>query len=393
VSPRQAERLPLLERAGLFAGAVAHAARLFDPAVAAEPAPSGDDAALAVMHGLYWLSLNLAERAPLVIVVDDLQWADAASTRWLAYLARRLELVAAAVLAGVRPVEDEDPVLIELLADPSTLLVRPSALSETAVGEIVRAQLGEADEAFVLACHRTTGGNPLLVQELVRTLADEAIPPTAGSVVVVERTAPDAVARSVTLRLRRLADPAPALARAIAILGDDTDGRTAAALAGIERRERAPTAAALARVNLLHSDPPLRFVHPVVRNAVYEGIEPHARGEEHARAAQLLAAAGEPSERVAAQLLLEADLFANATRVAPPPPIHPGARWRRSPTTGSATTRRPASWPLRSCGLRGVGAHRERLAARSASAACWNAAPAGRAAYARPLRSWTTVAD
>jgi DNA-binding CsgD family transcriptional regulator len=291
------------QRRELFAGAAAQASRLFEP-VETEAAAAGEDTAFALMHGLYWLALNVAEQKPLAIVVDDLQWADAASTRWLAYLGRRLEATSIAVLAGVRPVEDEDPALVELLADPITVLVRPSALSASAVGEIARTQLDDVEPAFAEAIHRTTGGNPLLVQELLRTLAEEAVPATASSIAVVERTAPGAVSRSVALRLSRLPEPAQALARAIAILGDDTDGRNAIALAGIQRRELAPSAAALARVNLLDPNPPLRFVHPVVRNAAYEGIDAHTRGEEHARAARLLAEAGEPNERIAAQLLL-----------------------------------------------------------------------------------------
>jgi hypothetical protein len=128
-------------------------------------------------------------------------------------------------------------------------------------------------------------------------------------------------------------------------LGDDADARHAGALAGIERRELAPAAAALARAHLLHSDPPLRFVHPVVRNAVYQGIEPHTRAEEHARAAGLLAAAGAPSERVVAQLLLApAESVANAVA-----PLRDAARRAAadgSPESAAAYVRRALDEPM-----------------------------------------------
>ena len=151
-----------------------------------------------------------------------------------------------AVLCAVRPIEDEDPVLAELLADPATTIVRPSALSVAAVTDLVREELSaDADEAFCVACHRATGGNPLLLEELIRTVAAEQVAPSAGSVEVLERLAPDAVARSVKLRLARLPAEAAALARAVAVLGDGADGRHAAALAGIERRSLAPAAAIL----------------------------------------------------------------------------------------------------------------------------------------------------
>jgi predicted ATPase len=292
------------ERSRLLDGAAAHAARLFSAEqLPGQPRTSEDDA-FALVHGLYWLALNLAEERPLLISIDDLQWSDEASLRWVAYLVRRLEATAVGVLCAVRPTEDEDPVLAELLADPATTIVRPSALSAAAVTELVREELAaDADDAFCVACHRATGGNPLLLEELIRTVAAKRVPPSAGSVEVLERLAPDAVARSVKLRLARLPPEAAALARAVAVLGDGADGRHAAALAGIERRSLAPAAALLARVDLLRPEPPLRFVHPLVRNAVYEASPPHERAQQHANAAAMLAAAGAPVEQVGGQLL------------------------------------------------------------------------------------------
>lgn len=291
-------------RSRLLDGAAAHALRLFSAEQPAGQLRAGEDDAFALMHGLYWLALNLSEERPLLISIDDLQWADEASLRWVAYLVRRLEGAAVGVLCAVRPTQDEDPVIAELLADPATTIVRPSALSAAAVTELVRQELSaDADEAFCVACHRATGGNPLLLQELIRTLTAEQVAPSAGSVDVLERLAPDAVARSVKLRLSRLPAEAAALSRAVAVLGDGADGRHAAALAGIERRALAPAAALLARVDLLRPDPPLRFVHPLVRNAVYEASPPHERAQQHAEAAAVLAAAGAPVEQVGAQLL------------------------------------------------------------------------------------------
>jgi DNA-binding CsgD family transcriptional regulator len=94
------------------------------------------------------------------------------------------------------------------------------------------------------------------------------------------------------------------VARAVAVLGDDAAGAYVAALADIERRALAPSSSALARVDLIRPEPPLRFVHPVVRNAVYESIAPHEREQAHARAAEVLAAAAAPGEEIAAQLLV-----------------------------------------------------------------------------------------
>ena len=290
------------ERARLLQGTASHAARLIEPGSASEAGQASEDAAFALMNGLYWLTLNLAETQPLALVVDDMQWADAPSLRWLAYLTRRIADVGVCVLAAMRPVEDEDPLLAELLVDPATTVVRPNALTMPVVAGLVRAELGaDAEEPFCLACHHATGGNPLLLRELLRTLASDGVAPAASSVGVVERVAPDAVARSVRLRLSRLPGQARRLARAVAVLGDGALRTHAAILAGLERREVAPAAATLARVDLLRPEPPLTFVHPLVRNAVYESMRSEERA--HARAAEILAAAGAPAPQVASQLL------------------------------------------------------------------------------------------
>src|SRR5262245_49233920 len=105
---------PVLARAGdderraLLTGAAALAERVL--------AAPGDDAAaeFAALHGLYWLAVNLAERQPVLAIVDDAQWADRASLRWLVYLARRLEGVPIALLVAARTAPDE--LLDELLA-------------------------------------------------------------------------------------------------------------------------------------------------------------------------------------------------------------------------------------------------------------------------------------
>ena len=155
------------EQSTLLGGAAAQAARLFG--TGASRAGSEEDV-YALLHGLYWLTVNLAESRPLALAVDDVQWADPPSLRWLAYLARRLEGVPVCALATLRPVEDEHPVLTELLADPATVIVRPNALGAASVAELVRQELGaDAEESFCLACHHATGGNPLL---LSRAAAD-----------------------------------------------------------------------------------------------------------------------------------------------------------------------------------------------------------------------------
>src|SRR4051812_22410371 len=74
-------------RARGFLGAAGLAAPVVEPRHPEELVPLPRDRSAAVLHGLYWLVANLAAERPLLIAVDDLQWVDAASAQWLAYLA------------------------------------------------------------------------------------------------------------------------------------------------------------------------------------------------------------------------------------------------------------------------------------------------------------------
>ena len=88
-------------RTELFEGAAEIAGSVFG---APGEELGGSDASFAVLHGLYWLTLDLAGDEPLLLAVDDIQWCDRPSLRLLAYLVRRLEgqpiLIAATVRTG-----------------------------------------------------------------------------------------------------------------------------------------------------------------------------------------------------------------------------------------------------------------------------------------------------
>jgi DNA-binding CsgD family transcriptional regulator/tetratricopeptide (TPR) repeat protein len=172
------------------------------------------------------------------------------------------------------------------------------------VTALVREALSaDADADFCAACVAATGGNPLLVRELISALAAQGIAPTAEQAPQVREIGPEGVVRSVRLRLVRLPAEAGLLARAVAVLGDDVDLSHAAALAALERERAADTAAILARADILRPELPLAFVHPVVRAAIYNGLSPAEREREHASAARMLAEHGAAGEQVAAQLL------------------------------------------------------------------------------------------
>lgn len=291
-------------RAGLLAGAAALAAPLFDPAqVAAEPAV---DSPLANLHGLYWLTANLAERQPLLLVVDDLQWSDLPSLRWLVYLLPRIEALDVQVLVGLRPPEPgEDQVLIgQIVADPLATVIRPAPLTIEATTRLLRETLSpHADGVFCAACQEETRGNPLLLRELLHVLADEKLAPTGANASRLRELGARAGSSAVSLRLARLPPEAAGLAHAVAVLGDEADPGQAGTLAQQDGRVTSEAALALARVDVLRPQAPLAFVHPLIGAAVYESIAPAERDRAHARAARLLVDARAEPERVAAHLL------------------------------------------------------------------------------------------
>jgi AAA ATPase-like protein len=85
----------------VLAGAAALAGPIVLPGGSSPSA--GADASFGVLHGLYWLVAGLAEQRPQLLVVDDLHWADEASSRFLEFLANRLDDLPVLLLAARRP--------------------------------------------------------------------------------------------------------------------------------------------------------------------------------------------------------------------------------------------------------------------------------------------------
>jgi DNA-binding CsgD family transcriptional regulator len=288
-----------------LAGAAAPARAIFE---AADPESDGmaSDATFAALHGLYWLTANVAADGPLLLSVDDLHWCDRPSLRFLAYLVRRLEDMPALVGATLRSTDPgTDPALIaEIGHDPGTHAVRPGPLSGAGVTDLVRARLGaEAHERFCAACARVTGGNPLLLRQLLTSLEADGVKPDAAHVDVVADIGPRAVSRTVSLRLARLPAEAVSVAQSAAVLGDTADLPTLAKLAELDEERVAQATATLAQAEILRAESPLGFVHPLVRDAVYHELSPGQRDLMHARAAAELREAGAPADQVASHLL------------------------------------------------------------------------------------------
>ena len=293
-----------VESGALFAGAAELSRRMFGHAgngVAVQDA----DAVFGALHGLYWLTVNLSDRGPLLLAVDDAHWADASSLQFLGYLLRRLAGLPVLLVAAGRTADPESESLWrELADDPAAEVLRPRALTETAVREVVAGGLDvEADVEFVAACHRATGGNPLFLRELVSAVRDAGLDPSADAAATVTAVGPPAVGRFVLHRLERLGPSAIELARSVAVLGDASDIALAARVAGLEPGEARRVADLLVQADVFAPQRELGFVHPIVEAAIYEELLPGDRDARHLAAARLLDEAGAPVERIATHLL------------------------------------------------------------------------------------------
>ncbi|TMM02864.1 MAG: hypothetical protein E6G05_08620, partial [Actinobacteria bacterium] len=296
----------------LFSGAATGARAVLgdEPRVSVAP-----DSLFVGLHALYWLTVNLATHWPLLICVDDVICCDEASLRYLEFLVRRLEGMAAMVALAYRTGEPgASDVVDALVSDPLTRVVQPRPLSEAALAGMLGSELGEeVDPGFCTACEEATGGNPLLVCELLRALHTEHVRPRAGEIGRVRTIGAVAIGPAVRRRLAALGGDGRAVARALAILGesarrDDLAGTSETGVVELE-----DVIAALVGAGIVRSGERLSFVHPLVADAVRAALTAAESAQLHQQAVKALVGRGASAWELAPHL------------VASPLGTHPGA--------------------------------------------------------------------
>jgi ATP/maltotriose-dependent transcriptional regulator MalT len=228
------------------------------------------------------LRRTAAER-PLLLVIDDLQWADTASLLLLRFVAHHLRGTRLLVAGTYRDVEICEP-LRELLASTGGRYehIVLEGLTRSEVAGLVGSLTGvdpPADQAAAL--HRRTNGNPLFVRELVRLMGD------AGD--GAEFRVPDGLREVIQRRLDRLSEPCRALLLTASVLGQQfrlgllaaTEGQPAACLAG--PLEEALTARLVEEVPGVV--PRYRFTHALVAEVLWQALSAGRRSELNLRAA------------------------------------------------------------------------------------------------------------
>ena len=252
------------------------------------------------------LAEELALAGPLVIGVDDLQWADPSSLLTLAALSRRLAYLPVALIGCLRPSPrlPELDRLAGLLLDAGGRILTVRGLTERAVAELVADAVAAVPGPGLLAGISGAAGNPLFVTELLGALAQEgAIDTAGGRAEVAQVILPPTLRLTILRRLSFLPGDTLQALRAASILGSSF---TVTELSVTMARPALGLSVALAEGiagRVLEEDGAvIRFRHDLIRDALYEDLPLSVRRGLHREAGQRLARTGAPALQVAEQL-------------------------------------------------------------------------------------------
>jgi tetratricopeptide (TPR) repeat protein len=269
-------------------------------------ADRGTDVPAVLAEQLLALVAEQCAVRPTILVIDDLQWADPASVALWGRLARAAGQVPLLLVGMMRPVPQRDELLALRRVAAHVARLELSALTGTAVADLVAALAGGRPGDGLLRLADGAAGNPLYVTELVTALTRSSKVTITGTGVATLTTSsvPGSLSAAIVDRLGFVAGPVREVLRAAALLGVDfavTD------LAIILNRSvtdlvRAIDEARAAGV-LAESGRGLGFRHPLIRAALYDEMPASVRAAWHRDAGHALAAAGAPADRVARQLL------------------------------------------------------------------------------------------
>ncbi|MFF1451450.1 ATP-binding protein [Streptomyces sp. NPDC058274] len=235
----------------------------------------------------------LASRGPVLIVADDLQWLDSASTELLGFAARRLGGIPVQMLCAARTETEPEAQQHDRhlrASPPETLAVRVNPLSRAQVAELLgRRGYTGLPRSTVRDIHRTSGGNPLFALELGRALAESPTAPRPGEPLPVPTSLR-------ALVLNRLGMLSPEARRTLLVASAGARPTQALLLAAGRANAETETASAAA-LGLLAPEregPVVRFAHPLISAAVYAEATAQERRSAHAA---LSTAASDPIER------------------------------------------------------------------------------------------------
>lgn len=241
----------------------------------------------------------LSNGSPLVIAVDDVQWADRPSARVLEFCFRRLQGEPVSILLTFRNGGGPIPLGLDRALPPDRLKrVRLGPLSLGAIGEIVRSRLGTAPRRYVLTrLYEACGGNPFYALECARVLTDHSPASLTNEPIPL----PQSLSGLVRRRIRQLTPDARRVGQLVAASSSPRERQIRAACGDGE--SWAAIDQAIDAGILERDGGALQFTHPLLRSALYAEMTLSERRQVHQR----LATSAEDVEERAWHLALGAD--------------------------------------------------------------------------------------
>ncbi len=238
---------------------------------------------------------RLTATGPLVLILDDVHWADPASVELLGSLLRRPPDAGVMIALAVRPEQLPPRLKTEL-----ERARRSDTLTRVTLGTMTRA---EADEflgpsigaATASTLYDESGGNPFYLEQLARSLERETKAPRATPRITAHLGVPPPVASALADELALLSDSAHLVLQGAAVVGGTFEPELAAAAAGVIEAVALTAVDELTGVGVVRrTDVPrrFRFRHPLVRRAVYDSAPAGWLLSAHQRSAAALAGRG-----------------------------------------------------------------------------------------------------
>jgi len=283
---------------------------LADPApqsIASAKGASSESEQFQLFDSVASLLRAIAEQHPLILVLDDLHWADAPTLLLLRHVVRATEGVALLILCTYRQTEvDETHPLGQAIAELRRARVLATValggLGEGEVAELVASQLrGAAPAAIAWSIVERTQGNPFFVEELLRDVGSD------GDVSAALTRIPDSVKDLLLRRLRRLDEGCKRLLAIAAVAGHEFALDVLELVAGGAAEEIAEGLEQAIAAQVIHESPTVvgqyTFAHALIRETIYEQLSLTRRAQLHRRIGEAIEGAlGEAAELRAGSL-------------------------------------------------------------------------------------------
>jgi predicted ATPase/DNA-binding SARP family transcriptional activator/tetratricopeptide (TPR) repeat protein len=277
------------------------------------PAEEPETERYRLFEAVVGLLTELSRAAPVLLVLDDLQWADRPTLLLLRHMARATSPARLLILSAYRATERRSDTftnaLTELGRDRLASQLDIGGLSERETAELVRLRAGESpSRSLGHALHEETEGNPFFVEEIVRHLIEAGVHVGSASASELQQFGlPEGVKQAIVWRLGRLETPAFDLLRVAAVIGRDVDASLleGVVLLGEEEFLSALEETVTAGLLVETAEEPgyYSFSHALIRETLYEGMSVPRRARIHKRVGEAIEAAqGRRRERYLPEL-------------------------------------------------------------------------------------------